>query len=425
MTKSASSAEITRLGNGITVIVEPVESVRSIALGIFVDCGSAFESSAQNGISHFIEHMNFKGTAKRNAKQIAEELDSVGGKLNAYTSKEHTSYYSVVVDDCFDVALDLLADIFFNSKYEKKDIDTEKQVILQEIKMYEDSPDQYIHDLFVRNMWPGFYLGQPVIGSKEVVRKITKKAILKYISDHYLPEHITISVAGNCDKKEVLAKIDQYFGSFVSTTERVKSFPLPSYNPGINLVKKDTKQVHLCLGTRGISYHNPNRYPLLVLSNILGGSMSSVLFQEVREKRGLVYSIYSYPMYFRDCGLFAVYAGASMKNIKEVVQIILDTFRTFPNLINDENLQRAKNQLKSGLVLGLESSTSKMSWNGKNFFYYRKAVSIDEVAEEVDRIKKEDIIHLCKYLFDEKHYSLTAIGNFDGNPFEGMFNLQQ
>lgn len=416
----AAKAEITRLDNGITVVIEPVERVRSIALGIFVDCGSAFELPSQNGISHFIEHMNFKGTSNRNAKQIAEELDSVGGKLNAYTSKEHTSYYAVVVDDCFDIALDLLADIFFNSKYEQKDIDTEKQVILQEIKMYEDNPDEYIHDLFVRNMWPGFHLGQPVIGNKEVIKNLTREDIKKYISDHYLPEHITISVAGNCDKKEVLSKINKYFGTFNSNAQRIKEFPLPSYKSGINLVKKDTNQVHFCIGTRGISFHNPNRYPLLVLSSILGGSMSSVLFQEVREKRGLVYSIYSYPMYFRDCGLFSVYAGVSLVSAQEVLRIILDTFKNFPSLINDDNLQRAKNQLKSGLVLGLESSSSKMSWNGKNFFYYRKAIEIDEVAEEIDMIKKEDLIHLCKYLFDEEYYSLTAIGGFDDNIFKGM-----
>jgi predicted Zn-dependent peptidase len=420
-----SIGDVTKLDNGVNLLVEEIHGIRSVAIGIFVDCGSAFERPEQNGISHFIEHLNFKGTNKRTASQIAEELDSIGGKLNAYTGKEHTVYYIVVLEEYIDIAIDLISDIFLNAKYDEQQIETEKQVILQEIKMYEDNTEQYIHDLFVRNIWPGFYLGQPIIGTREIVANLTKKDILKYIKEHYLPEHITVSVVGKCNKEETIKKINKYLGKFQSEVKREKMFPLPDYKSAINIHHKETNQVHFCVGTRGISYHNPNRYPLLVLSTILGGSMSSILFQEVREKRGLVYSISSYPMYFRDCGLFSVYAGASADNAQEVLQIILDTFKKIPEYITKEKVDKVKNQLKTGIILGLESSLAKMTWNGRNFFYYRKTFSIQDIAEEIDSIKINDIIKLCTYLFDEKYYSLTAIGNIEKNFFDNILKINK
>lgn len=412
--------QIEKFKNGLTVVLEPIPYVKSISLGIFVGSGSGNEPSDQNGISHFIEHMNFKGTKTRSAREIAEVLDSVGGKLNAYTSKEHTSYYATVLDEHFDTALDLMSDIFFNSVYRESDIETEKRVVLEEIKMYEDSPDEIIHDLYVRNIWPNFNLGQPVIGKKEVVAKLTRQDVLAYLEEHYYPGNIIISVAGNFKQDQIKEKIREVFGRVDGKKKITQESKLPKFKAGVNLITKETEQTHLCFGSRGVSYHDERRYPLLVLSSIIGGSMSSVLFQEIREKRGLVYSIFSYPQYFKNSGLFTIYAGTGMKNAREVLSIVIDKIEALKKNFPVNMLKTAKEQLKGSLILGLESTSNRMSWNGKNYFYYEKIRKVEEISKIINRIEVDDLLQLLDYTFNPKYYALTAIGNFKKNIFEGI-----
>ncbi len=404
------------------MILEPISSVRSIAFGIFVGSGSGHESSSQNGISHFIEHMNFKGTTTRSAREIAETLDSVGGKLNAYTSKEHTCYYTTVMDEHIDVALGLMEDIFFRSVYRESDIETEKRVVLEEIKLYEDSPDEIVHDLFVRNIWPNFNLGQPVIGDAHVISGLNREGLLEFMSDQYVPENIIVSIAGKFSMDTMIDKLTGIFGKIKSIKKGHKEQHLPVFRPAINLMEKETEQVHLCFGSRGISYHDHERYPLLVLSSILGGSMSSLLFQEIREKRGLVYSIFSYPLYFKNCGLFMIYAGTSLKNARNVVEIILEEIRKLRQNIPDKMLATAREQLKGSLVLGLESTGSKMSFNGKNLFYYEKYIKETEIMKIINEIDKDELEKLVEYVFNPSYYALTAVGPFKENVFEGLIH---
>lgn len=412
-----------KLPNGITLVLEPIASLKSVSMGFFVGTGSAQEKASENGTAHFIEHMNFKGTKRRSAHEIAETLDLVGGKLNAYTSKEHTCYYTTVLDEHVDVALDLLSDICLHSVYDEKDIETEKRVVLEEIKMYEDSPDEIVHDLFVRQIWPNFNLGQPVIGDAGVISALTRKDCLAYRRDHYVPENMIVSVAGKFKIDVMIEKITSVFGSMVSKARLDLHQQLPVYKSGIRLIEKDTEQVHFCLGTRGISYHDKKRYPLMVLSSILGGSMSSLLFQEIREKRGLVYSIYSYPLYFKNCGLFMTYAGTSLKNARQVADLILESVEKLRKDIPDKMITTAKEQLKGSLLLGLETSSSRMSWNGKSWFYYGRINEPREIVEIINRIDKAELEHLIDFCFNPSYYSLTAIGPFKDDIFKGVFNI--
>ncbi len=413
---------IEKLANGLTLVLEPISYVKSISLGIFVGCGSGNENKDTNGISHFIEHMNFKGTARRSARDIAEVLDSVGGKLNAYTSKEHTSFYTTVLDEHFDIALDLISDIFFNSLYRDEDLETEKKVVLEEIKMYEDSPDEIVHDFFVRNIWPKFNLGQPVIGHKEVIEKLSRAQLIEYISQHYVPENIIVSVAGKFKVEEMLPKLKSIFEHKEAFAKQNRNMASPVYKPGTHLVTKDTEQVHLCFGSRGFSYHDKERYPLLILSSILGGSMSSVLFQEIREKRGLVYSIFTYPVFFKNCGMFILYAGTSMKNARDVVEISLEKINELKRGIPDKMLNTAREQLKGSLILGLESTGNKMSWNGKNMFYYEKYLKVEDVFKAVNNITQDELVYLLEYIFNPNYYAITALGKFTDNIFKGLAN---
>lgn len=412
-----------KFDNGLTLIVEPLSNVRSVSIGIFVGVGSGSERPDQNGLSHFIEHMNFKGTSSRSAREIAETLDSVGGKLNAYTSKEHTSYYATVLNEHFDLAIELLEDIVFNSVYKDHDITTEKKVVLEEISMYEDTPDEIIHDLFVRNIWSSYHLGQPVIGSRNVVNNITRDNITDYLKDYYVPENMTISIAGNISLDDAVKKIRKLFAFKEKGSVLLNYQDNPIFNADINYANKDTEQVHLCFGSRGLSYHDNCRYHLLVLSSIIGGSMSSMLFQEIREKRGLAYSIFSYPLYFKNCGLYVLYAGTNIDKAKNVLEISLEIIEKLKKNIPSKMVQRAREQLKGNVILNLEGTSSKMAWNGKNYFYYGKLMEIDDLFTIINSITEDDLYKLLNYIFDPKYYSLSAIGNFqDKNIFEGLLS---
>ncbi|OGC06423.1 hypothetical protein A2526_06745 [candidate division WOR-1 bacterium RIFOXYD2_FULL_36_8] len=405
------NSEKTILNNGLTVITESIPSLRSAAFGIVVGAGSGDELKNEEGLTHFIEHMAFKGTDRRSAFQIASELDAVGGKMNAYTSKEYTLYYSVVLSTHLSVAVDVISDIFLNPLLKEEDIQMEKGVILEEINMYEDTPDELVHDLFYNAILHGHPIGKSTLGTKETVSGFEKNSFIKYRDRLYKPDNVIISGAGDVDHKNLVSMLEKAFENFQGE-KKSKENVLPDIKRDIKIKKKDTEQVHLCLGTKGVSQLDDDRYTLSVLDTILGGSMSSWLFQEVREKRGLAYSIYSTAQPFRDFGIFYVYAGTEKKNVKQVIDLTLEQFKKMKqDGISEEELSRAKEHLKGGLVLGLESSSARMSYIAKSEFFHKKTIFIEEIFNKIDKISQKDIIRLAQKIFDDKYLTLAVIGD--------------
>ncbi|HAR61827.1 MAG: insulinase family protein [Candidatus Margulisiibacteriota bacterium] len=400
------------LANGLVVVGEEIPHVRSVACGILVGAGVNQETSHNNGISHFIEHMFFKGTKRRSALEIAKTLDELGGRLNAYTDKEATMFYSVVLDSHIFRAMDLLFDIFLNSTIKSKDINLEKKVVLEEIKMYQDTPDELIHDLFITSLWQGHSMGKPILGDKSIIKGLERKDLDAYIQDIYVPNNIVISLAGNFSFQDVIPEIRARFDSMRKQNATIVYEPPTSF-PGIKIWKKDTEQVHICLGGNGFSYKDKSRYTLAVLNSILGGSMSSRLFQEIREKRGLAYSIYSYQSYYRNGGLFAIYSGTSLENSRQVVQLIMaELSKIRGGDISEAEIKKAKEHLKGNMVLSLESSNSRMSWNSKNFFYFDKFFTVEDVFSSINAVTLEDVTSIANTLFLPEKLCLTAIGPF-------------
>jgi len=405
------------LDNGLRILTEEIPTLRSVAMGIMVGAGSGNEEPKESGLSHFIEHMSFKGTSKRSAYEIAHTLDAVGGKMNAYTSKEYTVYYAVVLDRHIDTAIDVLGDILLHSLFRPEDMEMEKSVVLEEIKMYEDTPDELIHDFFAEKILHGHPLGKPTIGTADIIKQVTREDILNYTQKWYSPQNIIISLAGDLPP-DLIERLRAAFGNWQSQSLPRKTTPV-ELTPGLFLKKKKTEQVHLCLGVKGVAQTDEDRYPYALLDSILGGSMSSHLFQEVREKRGLVYSIFSTSSPFHDFGVSYVYAGTSKENLKPVVDLILEQYTKFKTEgISQEELERGKEYLKGTLVLGLESSSSRMNWLAKSEFYYGKIKTIDEVFEKIDKVTQADIIRLANKYFRNEYLTLAVIGDLDELPIK-------
>lgn len=403
----------TTLDNGIHLVTEEISHLRSAAVGFITGLGSKDEAIADSGVAHFIEHMSFKGTATRTAFDIAEMLDAVGGKINAHTSKEYTSYYAVVLDTHVDMAINILADIYLNSVFDEKEMVTEKKVVIEEINMYEDTPDELIHDLSAQNIWQKHPLGRAIIGERKAIHNLNRKKVLEYVHKFYVPHNVYIAVAGNIKHDAIVQQVQDLLGGMAGEKLKAAVVEDPQVKPGIAVVRRETEQAHLCLATKGVSYHDDDRYAISLLSSIIGGTMSSRLFQNVREKRGLVYSIYSYQSFYRQAGLFTVYAGTRIDNSKEVVGLILNEFSDIKqNAVSEKELTRAKEQLKGNMVLSLETSNSRMSWINKSQFYYGRILQIEEVFEKIDKITREDIQRLANEIFIPERLNLTAIGSF-------------
>jgi predicted Zn-dependent peptidase len=412
-------AKKTILPGGLRVLTEEISSLRSVAIGIMVGAGSGNEEPREAGISHFIEHMSFKGTGKRSAFEIAHALDAVGGKINAYTSKEVTVFYAVVLDKHIDIAVDVLCDMFLNSIYDPKEMETEKGVVLEEIKMYEDTPDELIHDYFAEQILHGHPLGKPTIGLAETVSAVKRQDIINYRQRLYSPQNVIISLAGAIPER-VEEKIAPYFPDFKGEAV-VHKQPIPEIKGSINLKKKKTEQTHLCLGVKGPSQLDEDRYAYSILDNILGGSMSSRLFQEVREKRGLVYSIFSTTSPFRDFGIAYIYAGTSKENLPQVVELTLAQLsRIKKEGLTKEEIERAKEFIKGTMVLGLESTSSRMSWMARSEFYYNRVKTIDEIFEKVDLVTNDDILRLADQYFKDEYLTLAVIGDLEKLPFKEL-----
>ena len=405
----------TILDNGIRVITERIPYASSVSLGIWVANGSRHERRESNGVAHFIEHLLFKGTNRRSSLDIAREIDSVGGVLNAFTSREYVCYYAKVLDKFLPRAVDLLTDIFLHSVFDCDEIEKERRVVLQEINMMEDTPDDLIHDLFHQHFWTGHPLGMSILGDAESVSGLSRDKIVDYRDQMYRGDDIIVSAAGNLTHEELLTLITPHLQGIPSGNGRVDS-ALPVYQRRIELVERDLEQVHVCLGLKGVEQSHPLRYDAFVMNAILGGSMSSRLFQEVREKSGLAYSVYSYIASHADAGSLVVYAGASPENRDELLEIMLRELGRFKTEeIPGEQLDGAREQLKGNLLLSLESSDNRMSRLAKNEIYFGTPMPVSEIMEGFDRVSAESIQRLANEILDNSALTLVMMGRI-GTP---------
>lgn len=405
----------TVLGNGVRVITECIPYLNSVSIGVWVLSGSRDEEPHENGISHFIEHLLFKGTERRTAFDIAKEIDSVGGSLNAFTGREYTCYYAKVLDKNLPLAIDLLSDIFMHPLMDPKDVEKERMVILQEIKMVEDTPDDYIHDLFNQVCWGGHPLGFPIFGTAERVQAFSRDQICRFFKENYAPDRTIVCAAGNLDHEEVVSRIGETFGQ-ISSSSKARERQTPEPVSTTNIWERELEQVHFCLGTRGLRYNHSLRFASYLLNAILGGGMSSRLFQEIRENRGLAYSVYSYLPAYIDTGLVVVYAGTNEESFPEVVELILKEFRCLKKeSFRNGELETAKRQLKGNLLLSLESSDNLMTRLAKNEVYFGSYLPVGEILKGIDEVKEEDLQRLAEELFDPRYFCLTVLGPLGGN----------
>lgn len=386
--------------NGLRIVLENIPAVRSVTIGVWVLTGSRNETKQNNGISHFIEHMFFKGTKTRSAQDIAEAFDAIGGQVNAFTSKEYTCFFAKVIDTHKEYALEILADMFFNSSFDEEEMEREKKVVLEEIKMYEDTPDDIVHDLLARASYGEHPLGYPILGTEEHLQSFKPDTLRNYIDERYTPENVVVSVAGNVDDS-FIHKVESYFDNFNSEVQRA-TLEKPAFLADKIERNKDTEQAHLCLGYNGFAVGHDNMYSLIIMNNVLGGSMSSRLFQEVREKQGLAYAVFSYHSSFLDNGLLTIYAGTG----KEQLPLLQDTIKqTVDKLITkgltDKELRNSKEQLKGNLMLSLESTSSRMSRNGRNELLLNHHRTLDEMTNEIDAVNHEKIQHVIESIFDQ------------------------
>lgn len=400
----------TILHNGIRVVSENIPAVRSVTIGIWVGTGSRNEEILNHGVSHFIEHLMFKGTESRSAKDIAETIDSIGGQLNAYTTKEYTCYYVKVIDSHLELAVAILSDMLLSSKFAEEDIDREREVIVEEINMYEDTPDELVHDLHLESIWQGHPLGRNIIGTISSIGELKRDVITKYFQRFYAPDNIVIALAGNIVHKDAVHLAERYFGSMLGSQQAMSS-TVPILLPTCIVQEKDIEQVHLCMSTAGVKQDSPEIYSMHLFNLIFGGGVSSRLFQSIREDRGLAYSVYSYQSNYQDAGLFTVYAGTRPSNITAVIDLILENISDVKKHgVSQHELYRAKEQLKANLLLGLEGSSSRMSRIGKMEITLGKQTSIEETLQKIDLVSLEAIQNMAESMFNPEMFCFTALG---------------
>ncbi len=403
------------LKNGIRLVTEAIPYVKSVTVGVWVGTGSRNEDDHNHGISHFIEHLMFKGTEKRSAKEIAETVDAVGGQLNAFTAKEYTCYYIKVLDNHLELALDILSDMILASRYAPEDIAREREVVLEEVHMYEDSPDELVHDFFLDNVWPPHPLGRNRLGAAESISRFDRDLVLEYYNNFYTADNVVIAAAGNLTHNRV-EELAAGFFERLNGSKRKLAAEAPIHVPTRRIHTRDSEQVHFCLGTASVPQDSADIYVAHVLNNILGGGISSRLFQSIREERGLAYSIYSYLSNYSDSGLFTIYAGTRPANLDQVVELVLREVEQLKNgALSAAELNKTKEQLKGNLLLGLESSSSRMSRLGKMEITMGKYTSLDEVVAKIEKVSLEDLQRMMDDIFVVDKLSFTALGPVKNN----------
>ena len=406
---------ITTLANGIKVITETMPHVRSVSVGVWVGSGSRRETPQQNGVSHFIEHMLFKGTATRSAEDIARSVDSIGGNLDAFTAKEMTCFNTKVLDEHLPIAMDVLSDLVLNPRFDQEDIDKEKGVVLEEIKMDADSPDYLVHEIFSSNFWKDHALGRPILGTRETVKALSRDVIHDYYRSVYTPENLLITAAGNLTHERLVALAGERFENLKPAGD-VPLEPVPVTQARVALrTKKELEQVHLCLGVPSYPIPHEDRFHCYVLNTVLGGGMSSRLFQNIRERQGLAYSVYSDLSPYTDTGCLMVCAGTSVESVRKLVDSVLKEFTELKqNEVPHEELRRAKDHLKGSLMLSLESTSSRMSNLARQEMHFKRFFSLDELVESIEKVTAADVQRIAQIFFEQKQIALTILGNLDG-----------
>jgi len=409
------SVNKTILANGIKIITRKMPHLRSVSMGVWVNVGARDESLVESGLSHFIEHMIFKGTKKRTAFEIAKEFDAIGGHTNAFTSTENTCYHAKVMDTHLDTMVDILSDVFLNSLFHDKEVENERAVVLQEIGMAEDNPDEYIHILSGMNFWGEHSLGRSVLGSRENINKFNSDTIKTFFHRFYQPERIVVSVAGNLEHGHFMDIAGPVFESIQPGNDYSERIT-PDENCKVNIHYKDLEQVHICLGTKGMSITDPRRYAFSLMNTILGGNMSSRLFQEIREKRGLAYSVYSYASSFVDTGMFGAYAGVAPDNIQTSIRLILKEISKIKEMRVDSNeLRYAKEYTKGNLMIASESNDNQMVRMAQNETHFGRYIPMEEVINNVEAVTENDILELAESLFPSNRFALTLLGPVTDN----------
>jgi predicted Zn-dependent peptidase len=403
------------LPNGLTIITEQMQHIRSASIGIWLQTGSRDEDAVWNGISHFIEHMLFKGTEHRTAEEIARQVDSIGGNMDAFTAKECICFNVKVLDEHLPVALEILSDLVLHPVFDPNDITRERGVILEEIKMDEDNPDYLVHEIFTQNFWKDHPLGKPILGTKETVKKFERHAVLDAYSHRFAPGNIIVSAAGNLDHDRFVALVTKHFEQMKPRKNGFHS-PVPKIVSKITLRnKKALEQVQLCIGVPSHPIAHEKRHAGYILNTLLGGGMSSRLFQNIRERQGLVYSIYSDLNPYRDTGCLAVYAGTSRESAAKVVQSVVSEFHKLKaEPVPAEELRRSKDQLKGSLMLSLESSSARMSNLARQEMYFDRFYDLDELIEKIEAITVEDLTSLANEFFNTESVAVTILGNLTG-----------
>jgi len=418
LTKNASrNIRKTVLSNGLLVLTESMPHVRSVSMGAWIGTGSRDEAAEVNGISHFVEHMVFKGTTSRSSQQIAREVDTIGGNLDAFTGKEMVCFNIKVLDENVPPALDVLADLVLHPTFTPEELAREQGVILEEIKMDEDNPDYLVNEVWTQNFWKGDALGRPILGTAKTVKSFNQQIVFDFYAGRFTPHNMVFSAAGNLEHDAFVAQVEKEFSSLTaSANSALPKMDAPKATPHITLKrKKALEQVQFCLGVPAPPVNDPRRYAVYLLNTMLGGGMSSRLFQTIREDQGLAYSIYSEMNPFRDTGSLCVYAGTSVDNTRKVLQLTLQELRRLKEeTVSDVELKRAKDQLKSNMVIGLESSGSRMANLARQQMYFGRFFGVDEIMEEIESVTTTDVQQLAQELFQPESMALTLLGNLGG-----------
>lgn len=402
----------TTLDNGIRIVTEHVPYLKSVSLGIWVHSGSRFEHPELNGICHFIEHMLFKGTPRRTAFDIAQEIDSVGGVMNAFTSKELTSFYCKVLSENLELAVDLLTDIFLNPSFPEEEIEREKQVICQEIHQMEDSPEDLVHEILGMKFWSSDPLGQPILGTVPSVVSLDRETMVRFKNENYTPQETVICAAGNLDHDRVVGLFEKQMGS-------LKSGGTPSHEPALKsegtavVVPKDLEQVHICIGTEGPSAVDETRHAGYIVNTILGSGMSSKLFQEIREKRGLAYAVYSFLSSFSDTGMFGVYAGCDPSRLEELLGTMGKATLELASSVTDTDIRTAKNQIRGNVILAMESAEARMNRLAKGEYFFGRYISLDEIIGSLEAVTPQQLREFAEQMINGGPFSIVALGPVD------------
>lgn len=399
------------LKNGLTIIGEEIPYLKSISLGVWVKAGSIMETKENSGVSHFIEHMLFKGTTNRTSKELAREMDNLGGVINAFTSKECTCFYVKLLDEHINIGIDVLSDMILNSRFDELDIKKEKSVILEELKMYEDSPDDLVYDLLLENIYKDHSLGMNILGDRQSLKNLKRESILDYYNEYYVPNNSIISICGNFKFEEIVKQIEEKFKTWqpksVDTTTTK-----PNFNPCIVKKNKDIEQVNLAINLDAIPMTNNREvYALSVVNNVFGGSISSRLFQKIREEKGLAYSIYSSQTLYEDCGELGIFASTSTENIQEVYKSILEEIELIRNeYISPQEIHESKEQLKGSYMLDLESTSSRMMSNGKNLLMRNKVDDEQDIIDYINAVEYDDVVKIIKKVFNTENMGVCIVG---------------